>query len=128
MTSDLPAGPNTERVLTHTSLFLSHSGDHMTLLRPRDAAADVGRRGRGGILKGRKEVFSERLEGEQGLGGNAENKRARQQTARRGDGGHKASFVSVLAAALAAALRGKKEKLREKSTDARWHGGLNGPA
>lgn len=57
-----------------------------------------------GVIKGRKEVFSERLEGEQGLGGDMENKRTHQQTARRG-GGHKASFVSVLAAALAAAIK-----------------------
>lgn len=61
------------------------------------------------IIKGRKEVFSERLEGEQGLGGDMENKQTRQQTARRGgEGGHKASFVSVLAAALAAAIKKKK--------------------
>lgn len=78
------------------------------------------------IIKGRKEVFSERLEGEQGLGGDMENKQTRQQTARRGGGGHKASFVSVLAAALAAAI--KKKKLREKRMDGRWHGGVNGLA
>lgn len=53
--------------------------------RPRDAAADVERRGEK-IIKGRKEVFSERLEGEQGLGGDMENKQTRQQTAGRGGG------------------------------------------
>lgn len=51
--------------------------------RPRDAAADVKKK-EGGIIKGRKEVFSERLEGEQGLGDDMENKRTRQQTVRRG--------------------------------------------
>lgn len=91
--------------------------------RPRDVAADVGKKK---IIKGRKEVFSERLEGEQGLGGDMENKQTRQQTARRGGGVHKASFVSDLAAALAAAI---KKKLREKRMDGRWHGGgVNGLA
>lgn len=38
------------------------------------------------MIKGRKEVFSERLEGKQGLGDDMEDKQMRQQTARRGVG------------------------------------------
>lgn len=57
------------------------------------------------------------MEGEQGLGageggwgGDMENKQTRQQTGR--GGGHKASFVSVLAAALAAAMKKKPSEGR----------------
>lgn len=89
MTCDLPAGPKMD-FDTNLPFLLpgnSHPGDHMTLeaghTRPRDAAADVKKK-EGGIIKGRKEVFSERLEGEQGLGDDMENKRTRQQTVRRG--------------------------------------------
>lgn len=76
-------------------------------------------------MKGRKEDFSERLDGEQGLGGMTWRTSKRVSRQRGGVGGHKASFVSVLAAALAAAKKKKKKMLRGKRMDGWWHGGLN---
>lgn len=64
-------------------------------------------------MKGRKEDFSERLDGEQGLGGMTWRTSKRVSRQRGGVGrGHKASFVSVLAAALAAAKKKKSSEAR----------------
>lgn len=76
------------------------------------------------IIKGRKEVFSERLEGEQGLGGDMENKQTRQQTARRGGGSQ--SWLCFCSGCCISSCN--KKKRREKRMDGRWHGGLNGLA
>lgn len=62
------------------------------------------------IIKGRKEDFSERLDGEQGLGGGVTWRTSKRISRQRGgEGGHKASFVSVLATALAAAIKKSSE-------------------
>lgn len=50
----------------------------------------------------------------------------RQQTDWEGGGGHKASFVSVLAATSAAANQKRKKNLKKKGMDGRWHAEWSG--